>query len=89
MRVKGQELLVLINIVENQIYGNRLAPVLVHSPWDFKSDLYVQKSSVAYLPLNCTDVSEIRVTLLNEKLEEIILNNFSVVLRLHFKPRIF
>ena len=89
MPSKGHELLVLLSILENQIYGTRVLPVLLHIPWDFKSDLYVKNNSVCYLPLNCQDVSEIRVILLNEKLEEIKLKNFAAVLRLHFKPRTF
>ena len=86
---KGHELLVLLDIVENQIYGGRVCPVLIHTPWDFKTDLFVQNSSVTYLPLNRTDVSEIRVTLVNEKLEEVNLKDYVVVVRLHFKPRTF
>ena len=79
---------ILIDIIENQPYGNQMVPVLDQFPWDFKSDMSYKKNSVIYLPLNCDVVSQIRVSLTNEVLQlNPSIKEYNSILRLHFRPR--
>ena len=90
MPIEGddRDVLILMDILENQTYGNALSPVLAHIPWDIESDARVSIDSVLYLPLNCDVVSNIRVSLTDEKLNTISkLNGYVTILRLHFCPR--
>jgi len=84
-----REILVLLDIIENQIYGECMAPVLQDLQWNLNTDLRKNIDSVLYLPLNCDVVTQIRVTLTDEKLHKLTnLNKYISILKLHFRPRI-
>ena len=84
----ARELLVLIDIIENQAYGNRMVPVLDQISWDYKSAIKAARDPVVYMPLNCDVLSNVRVTLTNEILQILpFLRSHQAVLKLHFRPR--
>ena len=83
----AQEILILLDIVENQQYGNKTIPVVQHARWDINSDLLLHPQPVLYLPLCCEHVNCVRVTLTDAYLTPLRLKNFVTIVRLHFKPR--
>jgi len=84
----NRQLVILLDILENQIYGEIMAPILAQIPWDLKSDIRFKDESVVYLPLNSNVLSYIRVQLTNEQLATISsLTGYTSVIKLHFRPR--
>ena len=83
----AQEVLLLLDIVMNQNFANRLAPVVQHCRWDINSDLVLHAQPVLYLPLCCEHLNCIRVMLTDAYLVPLNLQEYVTILRLHFKPR--
>ena len=82
-----QEVLILLDIVENQQVGNRLAPVIQHCQWDINTSLVFRAKPVLFLGLNCEQVSSIRVSLTDAYLKPFQLPGYAKILRLYFKHR--
>ena len=85
----AENVLILVDLIENQGFLNRLVPVLQQTVWDLKGDHVAEKRPVVYLPLCCEDVTFVRVTLVDEFLQQINLPaNYITRLQLHFKSTI-
>ena len=85
----SQDVLVLLDCLEGQIYGNRIVPVLDQISGDINTGLNFENRSLIYLPLLCQDVDHFRVTITNKKLQELFLPGYYTVLSLHFRPRVY
>jgi len=83
-----KDILILVDIIQNQMYANKMCPILQQIVWDGKSNIHVSFRSVLYVSLNSEHISFIRVQLRDQYLREIRADNFSAILRLHFKPRL-
>lgn len=84
-----EDALVLLDCVEPQIYGNRVAPILDHISWDINTGINFERTSLIYLPLTCQHVDHFRVTLTDSSLKELSLPGYYTVLTLHFRPRFY
>ena len=89
--VKGElkDLLVQLDVIPNQVFGKRNAPILQTVQWDLKSDVVFTPKSVIYLPLLCKHLNSIRVSITNKELRELRHIKFAAILRLHLKPRLY
>ena len=85
---KPQDVLILLDTVENQMYGSKLLPVVTTVRWDINSDLDVNKQPVTFLPLSSQQISCIQVTFLDINFEKLNLSDYTATIQLHFKPKI-
>ena len=84
---RPRDVLVLLDVIENQVYTSRLAPILDKLRWDINSSVTLEKRSVVYLPVWAQELNFLRVTLVDGLLRNINLPpNYVTTLRLHFKP---
>jgi len=83
-----QDVMILVDCIHNQMYANKMCPILQQTVWDSKSNVHIAFNPVVYMSLNSEHISQIRVHLLDQNLREIRAKGFSTILRLHFKPRI-
>lgn len=86
--VQTTRLLVLVDVAGYEFYRGRMLPLVQELEFDNKSLVNVVFNPVLYVPLNCSQVNQIRFQLVDEYAREISLPLTETILKLHFKPRV-
>lgn len=80
---------VLTNIIENQYFGTTFLPILrvMSRKTITNTEVYSKFSPVYYLPLNCSNLSQIQIQIVDESFVVLDHHTTPTTIVLHFRPK--